>query len=94
MPATVQVVLAEGDWVALEEYLRGAWQPVEHGGLPFNDVTQEIEIIRHPDPFSWLSGQVAWSIRLQLPWEPSTEQRLRVRVASRAQFPGFTREIL
>jgi neutral ceramidase len=90
MPATARLVFAEGYFVRLEERRDGTWRPVQHHGHDFDDVSEEIEIVRSLDLFNWLGGQAAWTIRLQLPWEPTADRPLRVQVAPRATFPGFT----
>jgi len=93
MPASVRVVFAEGYFVRLEERVNGRWQPVQHYGHDFDDVSEEIEILRRTDLFDWLGSQAAWTIELRLPWEPTADRRLRVRVAPHAEFPGFTARI-
>jgi hypothetical protein len=93
MPATARLVFAEGYFVRLEERRDGTWRPVRHHGHDFDDVSEEIEIVRSLDLFNWLGGQAAWTIRLQLPWEPTADRPLRVQVAPRATFPGFTARI-
>lgn len=93
MPSAVHVVFAEGYFVRLEAYVGGRWHPVQHQGHNVDDVSEDMEIIRHEDVVDWLGGQAAWIIRLWLPWEPQANQLLRVQVPPRASFPGLTARI-
>ena len=77
-PLAAEIIFAEGPFVRLEEHGPHGWRPVQSHGQVFDDVQEESEIIQHEDPFNWLGGQVAWSLTLWLPEEPTADQRLRV----------------
>jgi hypothetical protein len=90
MPITFRVVFAEDYFVRLEERVQGRWRPLQHYGQDFDDRSEDIAIIQHTELFDWFGGQATWTVELQLPREPTAESPLRVRVAPRAQFQGFT----
>jgi hypothetical protein len=94
MPADVHIVFAEGYFVRLQESKDNTWHTVQHHGHDFDDLAEEIEIVRHVDLFDCFRNQAAWRIRFRLPWEPLADRPLRVQVAARINFPGFTAPIL
>jgi hypothetical protein len=69
---------------------QGRWRPLRHYGQDFDDRSEDIAIIRRTELFDWFGGQATWTVELQLPREPTAASPLRVRVAPRAQFQGFT----
>jgi hypothetical protein len=89
-PIDFRPVFAEGYFVRIEEGVNGHWQPVRLHGRDFDDVSQDIQIVRRADLFGWIAGEAAWTVELALPRAPTADGPLRIRVAPRGGFPGFT----
>jgi neutral ceramidase len=90
MPVTFRACFAEEYFVRLEERRQGRWRPLQQHGHDFDDRSEDIAITRRTELFDWFGGQATWTVELQLPKEPTADSPLRLRVAPRAQFDGFT----
>lgn len=85
-PGDVRMFFAEGYFARMEEIVNGQWRPVQLiKGINFDDVSYDIQIIRLYEAF----GEATWSMKMILPWEPTSHHLLRIRAAARSNFPGF-----
>jgi neutral ceramidase len=85
-PRDLRVLFAEGYFARLEESVNGQWRPVQlEKGIHVDDVSYDIEIFRRYEAF----GAATWNMTMRLPWEPTPNHPLRIRAATRPNFPGF-----
>jgi neutral ceramidase len=93
MADSVRVVLAEGPFVRVDALRDGRWKVLTHRGLPFDDRDQVMEIRVHQGLPGLLTGEAAWRVAFNLPDDLDPALPLRVRVAGKGRFRGFTARI-